>query len=89
MASAAAGFEVRRGVAVRGLFAAAFGAGLAARLRAAEEGLGLPVPRPGRPRVPIGMISASATRGSHGSERAVAGLADLLPDDSAVGASRG
>src|SRR4051794_21454153 len=33
--------------------------GLADRPRAAEDGCVLPVPRPGRPRVPIGMISAS------------------------------
>src|SRR5262245_19081863 len=32
-----------------------------ARLREADEGLPLPWPRPGRPRVPIGMISASPT----------------------------
>ena len=34
---------------------------LAARLRLFEDGLSSPVPRPGLPRVPIGMISASPT----------------------------
>src|SRR5690606_5390986 len=49
----------------------AFGAVRAgARLRAAADGLVRPLPRPGRPRVPRGMISASATvasgdRGAH------------------------
>src|SRR6478752_9469212 len=44
---------------------------LAARLRLLEEGLASPVPRPGLPRVPIGMISASPTAApSPGSEGA-------------------
>ena len=48
--------------------AAAIGAGRR-RLREATDGLLLPVPRPGRPRVPSGMISASATVASQRSRR--------------------
>src|SRR5689334_2368882 len=42
-----------------GRFGALFAATLGASPRADDDGLALPVPRPGLPRVPIGMISAS------------------------------
>src|SRR6476619_5340293 len=45
---------------------AAFLAGAGARLRETEDGFERPEPRPARPRVPMGMISASATGCSGG-----------------------
>ncbi len=67
IASTAAGRgEVRRRVGVRLSVAALLAAGLPARPRAADEGFAWPVPRPGRPLVPIGMISASAMAGPRG-----------------------